>query len=95
MLLASIVTKMEVDGKLDSKLSFNKKPEVSLIYDLQDFAYYFKKESTYSNRLAIMMQLKPDTIGLGGGNFLNNLYILGRQWKIVSTSNVFVENIAL
>ena len=94
MLLASIVTKMEVDGKLDSKLSFNKKPEVSLIYDLQDFAYYFKKESTYSNRLA-MMQLKPDTIGLGGGNFLKNLYILGRRWKIVSTSNVFVENIAL
>ena len=94
MLLASIVTKMEVDGKLDSNLSFNKKPEVSLIYDLQDFAYYFKKESTYSNRLA-MMQLKSDTIGLGGGNFLKNLYILGRRWKIVSTSNVFVENIAL
>ena len=94
MLLASIVTKMEVDGKLDSNLSFNKKPEVSLIYDLQDFAYYFKKESTYSNRLA-KMQLKPDTIGLGGGNFLKNLYILGRRWKIVSTSNVLVENIAL
>ena len=94
MLLASIVTKMEVDGKLDSNLSFNKKPEVSLIYDLQDFAYYFKKESTYSNGLA-MMQLKPDTIDLGGGNFLKNLYILGRRWKIVSTSNVFVENIAL
>ena len=67
---------MEVDGIADSDLSFNKKSEVSLIYDLQVFASYFKKDSTYSHKLA-EMQLNPDTIGLSGGNFSENLCILG------------------
>ena len=71
----SIVPKMEVDGIADSDLSFNKKSEVSLIYDLQVFAWYFKKESTYSDILA-EMRLKPDTIGLSGVNFSKNLCIL-------------------
>ena len=67
---------MEVDGIADSDLSFNKKSEVSLIYDLQVFTWYFKKESTYSDKLA-EIQLKPDTIGLSGWNFSKNLCILG------------------
>ena len=67
---------MEVDGIVDNDLSLNKKSEVSLIYNLQDFAWYFKKESTYSDRHA-EMQLKPDTIGLSGWNFSKNLSILG------------------
>ena len=67
---------MEVDGIADSDLSFNNKSEVSLIYDLQVFAWYFKKESTYSDKLA-EIQLKPDTAGLKGGIFSKNLCILG------------------
>ena len=67
---------MEVDGIADSDLSFNKKFEVSLIYDLQVLTWYFKKESTYSDKLADM-QLKPGTIGLSGVNFSKNLCILG------------------
>ena len=74
-LLKSIVTKTEVDGIVDSDLSFNRKSTKSLIYDLQVFACYFKVP-TYSDRLA-KIQLKPDTIGLGGWNFLKNLCILG------------------
>ena len=66
---------MEVGGIADSDLSFNKKSEVSLIYDLQVFAWYFKKESTFSDILA-EMRLKPDTIGLSGVNFSKNLCIL-------------------
>ena len=57
---------MEVDGIVDSDLSFNKKSGVYLISDLEVYAYYFKKESTYSDRLA-EMRLKPDTVGLSGG----------------------------
>lgn len=34
-LLTPIVANMEVEGPLGSDLSFNKKSEVSLIYDLQ------------------------------------------------------------
>ena len=70
------MTKVEVDGIVDSDLSFIKKSDVSLIFDLQVFAWYFKKESTYSHRLA-NMQLKPDTIGPSGGNFSKNWCILG------------------
>ena len=53
---------------VDSDLSFNKKSELYIINDLQIFAWYFKKESADSDRLA-EMELKPDTIGLSGGNF--------------------------
>ena len=67
---------MEVDVIVESDLSFNEKSEVSLIYDLQALAWYLKKESTYSDRLA-KMHLKPDTIGLNGRNFSKNLCILG------------------
>ena len=67
---------MEVDGILNSDLNFSEKSKVSLIYDLQVLPWYFKKESTYSDRLA-EMQLKPDTIGLSGGDFSKNLCILG------------------
>ena len=56
---------MEVDGIVDSDLSFIKKSDVSLIYDLQVFAWYFK-ESTYS-------------IGLSGGDFSKNLCILASR----------------
>ena len=42
---------MEVGGIVDSDLSFNKKSEVYLISDLEVYAYYFKKESTYSDNL--------------------------------------------
>ena len=66
---------MEVDDIADSDLSFNKKSEVSLIYDLQVFALYIII-STYSNKLP-EMQLKPDTIGLSCGNFSKKLRILG------------------
>ena len=52
---------MKVDGTVDSDLSFNKKSEVSLVYDLEVLALYFKKESTYSDSFA-EMYLKPDTI---------------------------------
>ena len=76
---------MEVDGITDSDLSFNKKSEVSLIYDLQVFAWYFKKESTYSDKLA-EMQLKPDTIGVSGGDFSKNLCILGSILGIIYPS---------
>ena len=57
---------MEVDGIVDSDLSFNKKSGVYLRSDLEVYAYYFKKESTYSDRLA-EMRLKPGTVGLSGG----------------------------
>ena len=67
---------MEVGGIVDSDLSFNKKSEVYLISDLEVYAYYFKKESTYSDRLA-EMRLKPDTIGLSGGNYAKSLCFLG------------------
>ena len=63
---------MEVDGTVDGDLSFNKKSEVSPIYDMQVFARYFKKEPTYSHRL-VEMQLRPDTIGLSGGSFSKHL----------------------
>ena len=72
-LLTPIVANMEVEGPVGSDLSFNKKSEVSLIYDLQVLVQYFK-ESTYSDRFA-EMQLKPDTIGLSGENF-------DEEWKI-------------
>ena len=62
------MTKIEFDGIVDSDSSFNKKSEVSQIYDFQVFAWYFKKELTCSDRLA-EPQLKPDTIDLSGGNF--------------------------
>ena len=62
---------MEVNVTVDSDLSFNKKSEMSLIYDLQVLAWYFKKESTYAE-----MNLKPHNIGLSGGNFSNHLCIL-------------------
>ena len=38
--------------------------------------WYFKKQSTYCDRLA-EMQLKPDTLGLSGGYFFKHLCILG------------------
>ena len=63
----SIVTKIEVDGIVDSDLSLNKTSQVSLIYDFQVLAWYFK-ESKYSDRLT-EMQLKPDTVDLSEGNF--------------------------
>ena len=72
---------MEVDDIADSDLSFNKKPEVSLIHEQQIFAWYFKKEPTYSDRLA-EIQLKPDTTGLSGGYFSNNFCILGSPQKV-------------
>ena len=53
---------MEVDGKVESDSSLSKNSEVSLIYDLQVLAWYFKKEWTYCDRFA-EMQLKPYTIG--------------------------------
>ena len=40
MLFASIVTKIEVDGIVDSDLSFHKKSEVFLIYHLGSYIYY-------------------------------------------------------
>ena len=64
------------DGTTDSDLRFNKKSELSEVYDLQVLAWYFKKESRYAHRFA-EIQLKPDTIGLIGGDFSNYLYILG------------------
>ena len=67
---------MEVDVIVESDLSFNEKSEMSLIYDLQALAWHLRKESTYSDRLA-KMHLKPDTIGLKGGNFSKKLCILG------------------
>ena len=70
-----IVIEMEVDGIADTGLRFNRKSEVSLIYDLQVFAWYFKKGSTYYYRLA-EMQLKPYTTGLRGRNLSGNLQIL-------------------
>ena len=70
-----MVAKMEVDGIVDNDLNLNKKSEVSLIYNLQDFAWYFK-ESIYSDGHT-EMQLKPDTLGLSGGNFSKNLSLLG------------------
>ena len=72
---------MEVDDIADSDLSFNKKSEVSLIHDQQVFAWYFKKVSTYSDRLA-EIQLKPDTTSLRGGNFSKNFCILGSLQKV-------------
>ena len=59
---------MEVDGIVDSDLSLNKTSQVSLIYDFQVLAWYFKKESRYSDKLT-EMQLKPDTVDLSEGNF--------------------------
>ena len=64
---------MEVNGIVDSDLSFNKKSELYIINDLQIFAWYFKKESADSDRLA-EMELKPDTIGLSGGKFSKNSF---------------------
>ena len=46
------------------------------MYDLQVLACYFKKESTHFDGFA-EMQLKPDTVGLSGGNFSKQLRILG------------------
>ena len=57
-------------------LSFNKNSEVFLINDSQVFAWYFKKDSKYSDRIG-QMQLKSDTIGLSSGNLSANLCILG------------------
>ena len=37
-----IVTEKKVDGTVNSDFSFNKKPEVSLIYNLKVLAWYFK-----------------------------------------------------
>ena len=64
---------MEVNGIVDSDLNFNKKSELYIIYDLQIFAWYFKKESTDSDRLT-EMELKPDTNGLSGGKFSKNSF---------------------
>ena len=44
---------MEVDRTADSDLSFNKKSEVSLIYDFQVLAWLCK-ESTYFDRFVEM-----------------------------------------
>ena len=57
-------------------LSVNQHPEVFLINDSQVFAWYFKKDSKYSDRIG-QMQLKSDTIGLSSGNLSANLCILG------------------
>ena len=66
---------MEVDGAVDSDLRFNKKPEVSLIYDLQVLAWYFKRDSAYSGKFP-ETQLKPDPVGLSDGIFSKHLCIL-------------------
>ena len=71
---------MGADGTVDGDLNFIKKCEVFLIYELQVLAWYFKKESTYSDRFA-EMQLRPDTIFPSSGSFLKHLCILGSTWK--------------
>lgn len=48
-----MVPKMEVDGIVNSDWSLNNMCGVSLIFDLQVLALYFKKESRYSDRFAI------------------------------------------
>ena len=55
---------MNVDGIVDS----------DIIFDLQVLAWYFKEESTYSDRFDVN-QLKPGTMVLSGGNFSNHTYI--------------------
>ena len=55
---------MNVDGIVDSDLTF----------DLQVLAWYFKEESTYSDRFDVN-QLKPDTIVLSRGHFSNHTYV--------------------
>ena len=69
---------MEVNGTVDSDLSFNKKSEVFLIFDLHVFAWYLKNVS-HSGRFA-EMQWKPDAIGLSGGYFSKHLCVLGRVY---------------
>ena len=72
--MTSIVTKKEIDGTVNSDFSFNKKPEVPLIYNLKVLTWYFKKELAYSDRFA-EMQLKPNTVGLKDEIFPKHLCI--------------------
>ena len=80
---------MEVDGIVDSDLSLNKTSQVSLIYDFQVLAWYFKKESKYSDKLT-EMQLKPDTIGLSEGNLSKHFsFLSGFSFTIIQESQDF------
>ena len=62
------MNKMEVDGTVDSDVSFNNHSEVYLTYDLQVLVWYFKNGSAYSDRFA-EMQFKLGTFGLNSGIF--------------------------
>ena len=66
---------MEVDGTVDSDWSFNKKSELSLIYDLQVLAWYFKRMPAHSDKFA-ETRLKLDTASLDDEIFSKHLCIL-------------------
>ena len=81
---------MEVDGTVNSDLSLNKMCQVSLIFDLQVLAWYFKKKLAYSDRFADM-QLKPGNVGQSRGIFSKHLWILDSPLMLLKNWNVLTE----